>query len=139
MAHYAVLDSSNIVTGVLTGRDEDDATWPEGYSSWEDYYSQKICGGATVIRTSYNTQNGEHQAGGSAFRGNFACQGMIYDSVKDKFYEPSPYPSWVLNETTWNWDPPIDYPSDYNSVSYEWDEVAYQADSSDPKTAGWVS
>ena len=55
MAHYAILDGSNTVTGVLTGKDETEAH-PEGYSSWEDYISQKIVNGAKVVRSSYNTQ-----------------------------------------------------------------------------------
>jgi hypothetical protein len=107
MAHYAVLNNDNEVTGVLCGRDENDtASLPDGYESWEDYYSQKICGGATVIRTSYNTQNGEHELGGTPFRGNFACVGMIYDEDNDVFIEKQPADDWTLNTTTWNWEAP---------------------------------
>ena len=105
MAHYAVLDGSNIVTGVLTGKDETEAH-PEGYSSWEDYISQKIVNGAKVVRTSYNTQNGVHLLGGTPFRGNFGGIGYIYDESNDVFYEPQPFDDWVLNTTTWNWEAP---------------------------------
>lgn len=107
MAHYAVLNSSNEVTGVLTGKNENDTdTLPSGYDDWADYYSQKICGGATVLRTSYNTQNGVHELGGTPFRGNFASVGMIYDEDNDVFIEKAPEDDWTLNTTTWNWEAP---------------------------------
>jgi len=34
MAHYALLDQNNVVTQVITGREEDDL--PDGITSWED-------------------------------------------------------------------------------------------------------
>lgn len=37
MAHYAFLDNNNVVTEVITGRDEDDLA--EGIASWEEHYS----------------------------------------------------------------------------------------------------
>ena len=36
------------------------------------------------------------------------------------FIEPSPYPSWILNETTGKWEAPISYPND--GKGYEWNE-----------------
>jgi len=136
MAHYAVLDNNNIVVGVIVGKDEDDLdNLPEGYSDWADYHSKKFCNNATVLRTSYNTQNGVHLDGGTPFRGNFAGKGYVYLADKNVFVEPKPYDSWVLNETNWNYEPPISYPSDYATVEYNWSEAAYQADN----TQGWVA
>ena len=80
------------------------------------------------IQTSYNTrgnvhygQNGEPD-GGVALRGNYAGIGYIYDAENDVFYPPAPFPSWVLNTTTWLWEPPVPYPQD--DKSYLWDETA---------------
>ena len=50
---------------------------------------------------------------------------------------PQPYDSWTLNTTTYEWESPIDYPTDGNT--YIWDEDAYQSDTANPKTEGWVT
>ena len=79
------------------------------------------------------------RGGGTAFRGNYASIGDTYDSANDVFYPPSPFQSWSLN-SNWIWEAPINYPggSEGDGNNYTWDEIAYQADTSDPKTAGWV-
>ena len=80
----------------------------------------------TWVQTSYNTRGGVHYGqdkkpvGGVALRKNFAGIGFTYDSVRDAFYEPKPYPSWVLNEDTCWWNPPVDYPTD--GKLYTWNE-----------------
>lgn len=119
MAHYAFLDENNIVTEVIPGRDENDLdNLPNVFSSWEEWYADYR--NQTCKRTSYNTKNNQHQLDGTPFRGNFAGIGYTYDEINDVFYAPQPYPSWVLNETTWTWEAPIPYPSDNNF--YLWNE-----------------
>ena len=65
------------------------------------------------IQTSYNTRGGVHYGpdgnpdGGVALRGNYAGIGFTYDASNDVFYPPQTYPSWVLNQQTWQWDAPI--------------------------------
>jgi hypothetical protein len=71
------------------------------------------------IQTSYNTFGNQHTLGGTPLRGNYAGIGSIYDSINDVFYAPSPYPSWVLNTSTWFWDAPIPKPA---NGKYVWDE-----------------
>ena len=79
------------------------------------------------IQTSYNTRGGVHYGsdgepdGGVALRGNYAGIGYTYDATNDVFYAPQPYPSWNLNEQTWLWEPPVNYPSD--GKFYNWDET----------------
>jgi hypothetical protein len=46
--------------------------------------------------------------------------GYVYSSVIHKFTPIQPYPSWVLNETTRCWEPPVAYPD--HSKNYTWDE-----------------
>ena len=36
------------------------------------------------------------------------------------FISPKPYNSWILNETTCNWDAPVAYPND--GQFYKWNE-----------------
>ena len=116
MAHYALLDSNNIVTQVFVGRDEDDL--PEGVTDWEIYYAPE---GFTCRRTSYNTLGGIHTSGGTPFRKNYAGIGYTYDSDRDAFIPPKPFPSWVLNEDSCLWEPPTPYPDD--GEQYTWDET----------------
>ena len=79
------------------------------------------------LQTSYNTRGGVHYGqdgqpdGGIALRGNYAGIGYTYDAANDVFYAPQPYPSWVLNKTTWVWEPPVPYPTD--GKVYNWDEA----------------
>jgi hypothetical protein len=109
MAHYAFLNDNNIVTEVITGKDETDTdTLPEGFDSWEAWYSDFR--GQTCKRTSYNTFANAHSGDGTPFRGNYAGIGHTYDATNDVFIEPKPYESWTLNEDTWTWKAPVDKP-----------------------------
>ena len=88
----------------------------------------------TWIQTSYNTRGGIHYGqdgqpdGGVALRGNYAGIGFVYDQANDVFYEPQPFPSWLLNETTWTWEALTPYPTDDkmysgDEASQTWEEV----------------
>lgn len=79
------------------------------------------------IQTSYNTRGNVHYlpdsntpSGNPPFRGNYAGIGYTYDAKNDVFYPAKPYPSWVLDENTWNWYAPIPMPTD--GKMYMWDE-----------------
>jgi len=74
----------------------------------------------TWLQTSYNTNGNQHPEG-RPLRGNYAGIGYTYDSVNDVFYAPQPYPSWILNNTTWTWESPVAYPVD--GKVYTWDEI----------------
>lgn len=116
MAHYAFIDENSVVTRVIVGRDEDDNTG--GVSDWEEYYSNSMS--QACKRCSYNTREGAHIYGGTPFRGNFPDKGDVYDPVLDAFYKPQPYPSWTLNETTFQWEAPIPEPA--AGGPWEWQE-----------------
>lgn len=62
------------------------------------------------VQTSYN----------GTIRSSYAGLGYTYDTVNDVFYPPKPYPSWVLNNTSWEWEAPVPYPVD--GKAYMWDE-----------------
>jgi hypothetical protein len=113
MAHYAFLDSNNIVTDVIVGKDEgeDEIDWEEHYGSFRN----QVC-----KRTSYNTYGGVHSAGGTPYRKNYAGIGYTYREDIDAFVPPQPYASWILNETTAQWEAPISMPTD--GKRYSWDE-----------------
>ena len=126
MAHYAQLDSENVVVNVFVGRDEDDLA--EGVTDWETYYAPE---GYTVKQTSYNTRGGVHynpETGEpsddqtKALRFNYAGVGYSYDPEREAFIPPKPFESWVLDEGTCLWVAPVEYPS--NGADYVWDEEA---------------
>jgi hypothetical protein len=112
MAHFAKLDENNIVLEVhalhnnelLVDGVESEAkgveflvAWSGGYTNWK--------------QTSYNGN----------IRKNYAGIGYTYDSGRDAFIPPQPYPSWTLVEETCNWTAPVLYPTDGNQ--YQWDEA----------------
>ena len=74
------------------------------------------------IQTSYNTHGGVHALGGTPLRKNYAGIGYTYDRQRDAFIPPQPWPSWVLNEDTCCWEPPIPAPEFTNGVLYAWNE-----------------
>jgi hypothetical protein len=110
MAHYAFLDENNIVTEVITGKDESNFDWEEKYG----FIRGQLC-----KRTSYNTHGNQHPEG-RPLRGNYAGIGFTYDATNDVFYAPQPYLSWILNNTTWLWEAPVPYPTD--GKYYKWNE-----------------
>ena len=113
MGHYAFLDENNVVTEVITGKDEG-----EGGIDWEQHYAEFR--GQPCKRTSYNTQGGQHLNGGTPFRKNYAGIGYTFDAERDAFIPPKPYASWVLDEAKCHWDSPIPHPAD--GKFYRWDE-----------------
>ena len=117
MAHFAKLDENNIVVFVTVGRDEDNGLEAELSARTGDIYKQ----------TSYNTNAGVHNLGGTPFRKNYAGFGYTYDAGRDAFIPPKPYASWVLNESTCLWDAPVTMPTD--DKRYIWDET----------TTNWVA
>jgi hypothetical protein len=108
MAHYAFLDDSNIVTQVIVGVDE----WEErnGITDWEAYYAERM--GQRCVRTSYNGN----------IRKNYAGIGYSYDEQLDAFIAPQPFPSWLLDESTCQWQPPVPYPTAEAGDVYDWNE-----------------
>lgn len=73
------------------------------------------------VQTSYNTYGNQHTQGKAPLRGNYASVNCVYDSINDVFYSPQPYPSWVLNQSTWLWEPPVPMPTD--GKRYHWHEA----------------
>lgn len=81
------------------------------------------------IQTSYNTRGGIYYEPNSnipapdqskALRKNYAGLGYSYSKERDAFIPPKPYPSWVLDNFSCLWEPPIPYPNDGHE--YMWDE-----------------
>jgi len=78
------------------------------------------------FQTSYNTFGGIHLLGGTPFRKNYAGIGYKYNQTRDAFIAPKPYNSWILNETTCQWEAPVVKPDD--GQRYTWNEETQQWD-----------
>ena len=110
MAHFAKIES-NLVTQIIV---VDNSDILDASNNESEALGVKICQdllGGTWVQTSYNDN----------MRKNYAGIGYTYDSSRDAFIDPSPYPSWVLNETTCRYEAPISYPSD--GKHYGWNEA----------------
>jgi len=112
MAHFAQLDENNVVLQVIVGVDEP--------HDGEAIYAETT--GHVWKKTSYNTKGNQHLLGGTPFRKNYAGIGYTYDPDRDAFIEPKKYSSWVLDEETCLWVPPIPMPVD--DKFYVWVEEA---------------
>lgn len=112
MSHFARVENGIVSTVLVIEQSAIDAGVVGEPSLW--------------VQTSYNTVGGIHYGqddlpdGGTAMRKNYAGIGYTYDSVRDAFYAPQPYPSWVLDESTCYWNPPTPVLDD--GRDYVWDE-----------------
>ena len=111
MAHFAKLNSENVVDQVLAVHNNDAPDEASGIA-----FLNNLFGAGVWVQTSYNGN----------IRKNYAGIGYTYDSSRDAFIPPQPYPSWVLAEKTCQWSAPIPMPTD---GVYSWDE----------STTSWVS
>ena len=116
MSHYAKVDSGIVLKVISADAEFFDTFVEDSPGEW--------------IQTSYNTRGGVYYQPNSntpsdnqskALRKNFASIGGTYDSVRDAFYAPKKFNSWVLNESTCIWEAPIACPDDGND--YEWNET----------------
>lgn len=113
MAHFAELNDNNIVLQVIVVANAaiDDLPFPDSEPVGISF-CQTLYGENTIWKqTSYNAN----------FRKNFAGIDFIYDATLDAFIPPKPYPSWLLNTQTCQWQAPIPYPDD--GEMYRWNEA----------------
>lgn len=110
MAHYARLNSNNIVEQVIVISNEDEMV--DGVENEEKgiAFCRMLFGPNTNWKkTSYNGN----------IRKNYAGIGYSYNPNIDAFVAPKPFPSWNLNADA-IWMPPIPYPED--GKMYAWHE-----------------
>jgi hypothetical protein len=111
MAHFAEIDSQGNVLRVIVVNNDVILTTAGNESERKGVLFCKGLFGGTWVQTSYN----------GSFRKNYAGIGYKYDRDRDAFIPPKPYESWILNEETCLWDPPVAYPR--NNENYFWDEA----------------
>jgi hypothetical protein len=123
MAHFAQIDENGTVLQVIVVPNhkclndqgqEDEAV---GVA-----FCQSLIPYTNWVQTSYNGN----------IRRRYAGIGFTYDVTRDAFLPPQPYPSWLLNEETLDWYPPVPRPEtvtegfylEWNEESQTWQEIA---------------
>ena len=102
VAHYAFLNSNNVVTEVSAGIDETELIEGLNPEVWYGNFR-----GQTCKRTSFNNK----------IRKQYASIGCTYNAVADVFISPKPFASWTL-DSNHDWQPPTPKPDG----RYSWDE-----------------
>lgn len=110
MAHFARINSSNIVTTVVVVPDEQEHRGQE--------YLNELGLEGTWIQTSYNNN----------IRKVFAGMGYEYLPDYDAFRSPQPFENWIFDFDLWQWKAPFEKPNDgkpyyWNNLQNNWIEL----------------
>ncbi len=108
MAHFAELDESNVVRVLVVHNDVTTIDGIEEEQRGIDFLNGLFPDSGDWKQCSYNNN----------MRGHCPRIGDTYDSGLDLFVGYQPFPSWTLNETTGDYDPPTPQPAE----NYNWDE-----------------
>jgi hypothetical protein len=116
MAHFAKIENGIVTQVIVVSNDKAPGEFPESEAPGVAF-CQSLFGGEWK-QTSYN----------SNFRVRYAGIGFSYNEEHDAFIAPKPYPSWILNLETLDWEAPIPYPEDgkvyvWNEDILNWEEI----------------
>ena len=119
MAHFAELDSNNVVLRVVVISNEDVVANGGDYSTEAETFVSGLVphseNGVAWKQTSYNGNQ----------RKQYAGKGYTWNPSKNKFIQPQPYASWSLDSND-DWEAPVTSPSvteiGDNPIVIEWDE-----------------
>ena len=107
MAHFAKLGVGNIIEAVHVVSNDIATTEQAGVDFLNNLYNTRD----VWKQTSYNGN----------IRKNYAGIGFQYDQTRDAFIAPKPFNSWILDETTCQWEAPVALPDTENR--YNWNEI----------------
>ena len=118
MAHFAELINGVVARVIVVSNADTESNGVEDGAIGAAFCHNLL--GGEWMQTSYNNN----------IRFNYAGIGYTYDTVRDAFISPKPYPSWVLNEATCRWVAPVPMPSEggpwqWNEATLSWVEVTY--------------
>lgn len=100
-AYIAFLDSNNVVTQIVQS--------PDDGQDWATIWGQKHKCACIVTAKDNSICN------------KYAQVGDKYYPDLEAFIGPQPYPSWSLNTTAKQWEPPVEMPDD--ELIYQWNET----------------
>ena len=118
MAHFAKLGVGNIIEQVISINNAviTDANGVEQEQLGVDFINKLYNTRDVWKQTSYNNN----------IRKNYAGIGYHYDQARDAFIPKKTFNSWILNETTCQWEAPVAMPTEQleNNQYYSWNESA---------------
>ena len=112
MAFFCKIDENNIVRNIEVVDNSIATTEEAGIAFLKELHGQQ-----------FNwKQMGEapFTSNGVEITRNYGGMFWTYDETLNKFIEPKPFASWVLDETTGRYNAPVAYPTDDNN--YSWNE-----------------
>ena len=116
MAYFAKLGTGNIIETVISINNSviTDSNGVEKEQLGVDFINKLYNTRDVWKQTSYNNN----------FRKNYAGIGYQYDQQRDAFIPPKPFNSWILNESTCNWEAPVAKPTTVleDNQYYSWNE-----------------
>jgi len=115
MGHFAKLDDNNVVLEVtsLANAVMNDLPFPQSEQLGIEFLTAWSNGHTNWKQTSYNKN----------FRVHYAGIGYTYDATRDAFIPPQPFQSWLLEENTLTWKPPVEMPEDIEGYIWVWNET----------------
>jgi len=117
MAHFAKLGVGNIIEQIVVVHNSviTDNNGNEVEQLGVDFLNNLYKSRDVWKQTSYNGN----------FRKRYAGIGYTYDQQRDAFIPPKPFNSWILNETTCNWESPVAKPTTdlEDNQYYNWNEL----------------
>lgn len=118
MAHFAQLDTNNIVINIIVVHNNEllDQDGNEVEQKGIDFCKSLFGQDTQWVQTSYNGN----------FRKNYASGGGTYNKELDAFISQKPYSSWILNTTNCVWEAPIPKPDQDNLYSWNESTVSWE-------------
>jgi hypothetical protein len=110
MAHFAELDSNNLVTQVVVVNNNE----------LLDNGVENENKGVEFLNSLFGHNRWKQTSYSGKIRKNYAGIGYSYNETLDAFISPQPFASWTLDENTCQWKAPVDYPND--DKFYTWNE-----------------
>ena len=126
MAHFAKLDDTNTVLEVNVLNN--DVITVDGVESEQ--------AGIDFLTELYGHSNWKQTSYSGSFRKNYAGIGYTYNEELDAFIPPKPSNTWIFDNTSCQWLPPIPRPESgvwvWNEDNQQWDEILEQLDTPRP-------
>jgi len=111
MAHFAQLDDNNVVLQVIVVNNSE---------CLDEVGNESEAVGVAFCQSLFLNTRWKQTSYNGTMRKNYAGIGYQYDSIRNAFISPKPYSSWILDESTCQWNAPTPYPTD--GKQYVWDE-----------------
>jgi hypothetical protein len=110
LINWALVDSLGLVLNVLIMEESED----DGYSWLQENFP-----GNWIKASKTENVDGVELVSEVYFK-NHPGVDYVYDEKAQAFISPKPFESWILDESSYTWIPPIPEPDDENV--YIWDE-----------------